>query len=574
MVTRFHDLRIQYKLLVVFAPLFVICLLAISSIVYYNVEKTMIRNICEFNVSKLKQISDKIEILNRNIISVTNVYYLNQDIRAFLKYDSGQGEYDRSRQLSMMTDTVQTIRSNFDYLKFSTTIVGMNSRFFSDADQNEQKNRQRTEKWKMDISRKPGEIYWSNTYDYNNKYIFSAVRYLQDIYTGNPLGYLIIDFDEDILFRTYENKQGENHFIMDSQGTVISNKDKQLLSVSLSGEPFLQRMGDYDSGYFQSSYRKTKMLVSFYKVPNLNWYIVDMVPENEVLQGVYGTKKFIYLLTLLSLVFILLLTYMLANMISSPLKKLALSMNSLQAGNVQVSLELDRKDEVGILAFRFNAMVNRINELIQEVVQEHEERRKYEFKALQAQINPHFLYNTLSSIRWMARSNRPEVVNNMIISLVRLLRQSISSQEEYFSFRDELQFLQDYVYIQKIRYADKFQVQFQFKPTVLSCKTLKLIIQPLLENAIFHGIEPKDGTGTIQVNAYPADSVILIEVIDDGVGFNYARKQVADSSSEGGLALENIQRRIRQHYGPQYGCRVESSPGRGTKITVTLPMIR
>jgi two-component system sensor histidine kinase YesM len=573
----FQDLRIQYKLLFTFAPLLIAGLLFVALIVYYNVEQTLISNICEANVSKLKQISGKIEILNRNIISVTNVYYLNGEIRNFLKSETTDDEYIQSRQLSDVADTVQNIRNIFDYLKFSTTLVGFNNRFFTNGELGrEDTSRLRTQKWMQDIMEKPNEIYWTTTYEYGNKYIYSAVRYLLDIYTGKPLGFLVIDFDEDILSNTYENVKGENHFIIDSKGTVVSNKNKQILSVNFSNESFFKQMNPYNSGYFQTSFSKTQVLVSFYKVPNLDWYIVDMVPQDEVLEGVYGTKKFIYLITFVMLVITLMLTYMLSNLISSPLKKLAVSMNSIQSGNMNALMDLQQKDEVGLLALRFNSMVNRINELIVELVNEHEERRKYEFQSLQAQINPHFLFNTLTSIRWMSKSNKPEIVNKMIISLVRLLKQTISSRDEYITFGDELAFLHHYVYIQKIRYSDKFHVNFNFSPEILPYKMLKLIIQPLIENAIFHGIEPKEGPGEIWVNAYQQDKLVILEIIDDGVGIPLEKQALTDAveTKESGIALLNIQQRLKLNFGQQYDLILHSAPGKGTKVILTLPILK
>jgi two-component system sensor histidine kinase YesM len=576
------NLKIQHKIFLAFAPLFLAGMLSMTFLFYNIAEQNILRKTSLEILNTLQQISDKLAMINNNVISVSNMYFLDDNVRRILQTDWQKREYEEIRALELIKNIFQLVKNNFYYLNHSTTLLGFNGYYYSEAQaKDHQLDQVRGSDWLTRLEEDPNKMLWTDTYRYADKYIFSAVNYLRDIYTGKPLGLLILDFDEDILYNTYKNMAGKEIFILSSKGNVLSSSNKALLSSNFSNSYFFQKMNTYQSGYFVTNYENEEVLISFYKVPDLEWFIVDIRSLQLLLEEMNGIKKYVYLLALIIVASVFVLSYALSHVISSPIKKLVALMNRVPVDGLNLSLKLNRRDEIGILVMKYNVMLNKIDDLIKEMVHQQELKRKAEIQALQAQITPHFLYNTLNSIRWMAKQGNVDVVNRMVISLVRLLRQTFETRNEFISYSDELKFLSDYVLIQKVRYGDKFEVKFDFAEEILNGKLLKLIIQPILENAIFHGIEPKQGSGVISIKAYSVEEYIVIEIEDDGVGMDGRERSELDNSEysdhslkiNNGLGLRSIEQRIKLHFGDMYGMETISVRGKGTRILITVPWI-
>jgi two-component system sensor histidine kinase YesM len=224
-------------------------------------------------------------------------------------------------------------------------------------------------------------------------------------------------------------------------------------------------------------------------------------------------------------------------------------------------------------------MIEKINDLLKQVLDEHIRKKDAEYKALQAQINPHFLYNTLNSIRWMAMIQKADNIKKVVDALGRLLRNCTSKVDEYICIREEIENLKDYIYIEKIAYKNKFQVEWDIDQEVLQYKCIKFILQPFVENSIFHGIQPKEQYGTIWISVKKQNDLIMFSIRDDGVGM--AEEQVKDLLSNdidgikefSGIGISNVNERIQMAYGRQGGIFVESKLGEYTNITIKIPAI-
>ena len=239
--------------------------------------------------------------------------------------------------------------------------------------------------------------------------------------------------------------------------------------------------------------------------------------------------------------------------------------------------EPDSADEIADLVQSFKRMLAEIRQLIDRNVREQREKRKSELNALQAQINPHFLYNTLDSIIWMAEDGNTKDVVLMTSSLARLLRRSISNKNEIVTLREEVEYTQSYLVIQKMRYKDKLEYAFDLDERVLGIEIVKLLIQPLVENAIYHGLKYKeDGKGMLAVSVAKEQDDIVIRVMDNGVGMTKEQldhifdERVIDHKRNG-VGVLNVHRRIQLHYGPEYGLSFESQEGLGTTATIRIP---
>ena len=285
------------------------------------------------------------------------------------------------------------------------------------------------------------------------------------------------------------------------------------------------------------------------------------------------------MLVTVSMLAVILLNQLVSASIAMPLKKLNNSVKEWETGNMNPSIYIGGSMEVEHLGCTLRSTVEQIRQLMQDIVVEQEEKRKSELDALQSQINPHFLYNTLDSIVWMIEGERYEDAVFMITQLASLFRISLSRGKTVISVEDELKHARNYMNIQKVRYKNIFEVRFDIDPEILQCCTVKLVVQPLLENAIYYGVECMDGDGEIDVNGYRREDDIYIEVRDNGLGIpeNEVEQLLKENNRVhkrgSGVGLLNVHNRIRLRFGEEYGLEIESEPDEGTTVRIHLPYI-
>jgi two-component system sensor histidine kinase YesM len=266
-----------------------------------------------------------------------------------------------------------------------------------------------------------------------------------------------------------------------------------------------------------------------------------------------------------------------------PIKKLHNVTTTITKNDLQALVTSDNVDEITGLGMSFNIMIGKIRELLDAEIKEQENLKKAELRALQAQINPHFLYNTLDTIVWMAEANKTDQVIEIVRALSSFFRIALSKGRDWIPIRHEIEHVRSYLTIQKMRYRDILDYSIEVDESILDATILKLTVQPLVENALYHGIKSKRNGGTIRVRARRADhNLVLLEVQDDGVGFTpYKLAQIQadmnDDSNEitlkeSGFGLENVNKRIRLYYGKQYGLSIDSQYQAGTRVTVAIPL--
>jgi two-component system sensor histidine kinase YesM len=299
---------------------------------------------------------------------------------------------------------------------------------------------------------------------------------------------------------------------------------------------------------------------------------VDELSENK-----RNLESYLLLIVIFGLVFEIGASIFISQKVSQPIKRLERKMKLVEKGDFDIYLEVKGEDEVKKLSKSFNIMVARIKQLMQEIILEQEAKRKSEFKALQAQINPHFLYNTLDSIVWMNENQKHEGVTTMVAALAKFFRVSISRGNEIISVSDEIEHARSYLTIQEVRYKDKFDFIIDAEPEVLKYKTLKLILQPIIENAIYHGINQLHEKGKIKIKVSIENDNILFSVTDNGYGIRPSVLKnilVMESQNEqtSGVGLKNVNERIKLCYGREYGIEINSELDIGTTVNIRIPL--
>lgn len=365
-------------------------------------------------------------------------------------------------------------------------------------------------------------------------------------------------------------------YILDRNGGIVYHPQQQLIYSGMKQELISEVMESGDSSFLTEDGR----LYTISRSEQTGWIVVGVSMVSELMRRADEARKIYLLIALALFMAALALAYLLSDEITKPVKSLEKSMKEVEKGNFAPAvMEVREENEIGHLTRNFNMMTEEIRKLMEQRDQEQQIKRKSELKALQAQINPHFLYNTLDSIIWMAEWGKNQEVVRMTSSLAKLLRRSISNEQEAVTVAEEVEYTETYLTIQKMRYKDKLEYEILVDPEILQERVIKLILQPLVENAIYHGIKYKEGKGLIRIRGFRQDERMILQVQDDGKGMepetlaHIFEKHTRDTRSNG-VGLNNVNERIQLYYGDDYGISFRSSPGEGTEATITLPFGR
>lgn len=529
-----------------------------------------------------------IQQMNQNIDSyidyMENIAYLissNEDVQDYLfdeKIDN-EGRYRILNQLQTILDSRSDIRNVGIISKNGRMLINDGSKSVNqDLDLN-------TQEWYTTALEKPnGPILTSSHVQHiisgERPWVITLSRGIRDRSgSGEKEGVFFIDLNYSAISELCDQSTVGTKgyaFILDAKGNIVYHPQQQQLYNELQTENISLIM-DTDEDTVLTGTGNDGKLYSISRSEKTGWTVVDCTNVKELLSKSRQAQS-VYVLTAIILVIVaLLFSRFMARSITLPIQKLRDSMKKVQEGDFSVSdVVVDSKNEIGSLTKSFDVMTHRIHELMEQNVHEQEEKRKSELKALQSQINPHFLYNTLDSIIWMAEGKKNEEVVLMTASLARLLRQSISNEDEVVPIANEVEYARGYLTIQKMRYKDKLEFQIEVDSSILYIPLIKLVLQPIIENAIYHGLKYKESKGLLIVKGFMKDGNAVLQVIDDGVGMDeetlahiYDKHKVNYHSN--GVGVYNVQKRLKLYYGEDYGITYTSELGKGTTATITIP---
>jgi len=366
-------------------------------------------------------------------------------------------------------------------------------------------------------------------------------------------------------------------YLIDNQGKIVYHPRQQLLNSQIINE-------DFDSvnakifGIFRSRFENRNRLTIIETVSLCRWRIVGVAFTDELMEGMSGFNLLLGILLLFCIIVTIIIAQLVSNWITHPIKQLEKLMQNVEKDNFRSPPMVTGNKEVQVLSESFTKMVERIRSLMEDIISTQEMKRKFELDALQAKINPHFLYNTLDSVVWMAERGDTQGVIKMIAALARLFRVSISKGHDIITIQEELEHVRSYLTIQQMRYKDKFEFSIDFEEELANCPTIKLIIQPIVENSIYHGIKYLQEMGHIDIRVYGVSNKdILIEIQDNGIGMD--KKTVSTIlendgkhlSDGNGIGVRNVHQRIQLYYGRDYGLSIESEQDVGTLVRIKIP---
>lgn len=422
--------------------------------------------------------------------------------------------------------------------------------------------------------------------DYLYRWVVSLSRQVELTRAGAiESGVLLVDMNFGGIEQICKNVDlGESGYLylIDGDGEIIYHPRQQLIYASLLRENNRAAAG-YEDGIHREKFGGETRQVTVKTVGYTGWKLVGVVPAESLASNHIQLRLFGIFVVLFFIFFLVFVNLGVSERIAVPIKALEQSVKELEAGSETVDIAIGGPYEVQHLGNSIRSMVSTMRQLMDDIIRQEESKRKSELDVLQSQINPHFLYNTLDSIVWMIENNRYDDAIVMVTSLARLFRISLSRGRTLITVGEELEHARHYMTIQKMRFKNKFTSEIRADGEALGCETVKLVVQPIVENAIYHGMEYADGDGEILVWAHIEGEDLYIDVTDNGPGMRQEQVDrllredggpAAPSRGGSGIGLRNVHQRIQLTYGKPYGLEIESEPDEGTTIRIHLPVRR
>ena len=414
------------------------------------------------------------------------------------------------------------------------------------------------------------------------RWVITLTRAVEITYgTSTEQGILLMDIRYSSLQQILENIVLGNEgylYMVNGSGELIYHPKMQLIETGWLSEN-IAAATEYRDGSYREEYEGEMRNINVKFVGYTGWKLLSVTPEKGLSLSNLKMRLFVTFVVASFLLALILINAFISSRITDPIQELEKSVNAIEAGELDTEVYTGGTYEIQHLGRSIGDMAKRIKTLMQDIVTEHESKRKSEFDTLQSQINPHFLYNTLDIIVWMIENEQKQEAVKVVTALARFFRISLSKGKSIIPVRDELEHVRNYLMIQQMRFKNKFIYLIESEDNVMNLASLKLMLQPLVENAIYHGMEFMDGDGEIHVKAYQEKEELWFEISDNGLGMT--QEQVANLLSEtphmssrqgSGIGMKNVNERIKLYFGDYYGLIIHSEPDEGTVIRIHLPI--
>ena len=573
------NLSIQSSIFMYFTVTAIIAIALISLIIFQRFTNSLNATIIEENSGIVGQLGESVDSYLRNAMKVSDsIYYnvikntdiSNDDIKKgmnliYVNNDnmiddialiSGKGELIESMPALRLKDNSNVLEKDFfkksmaesEYINFSMPHIR------DLFDRNES-----SYSWVISLSRAV-EVTDEGKATQALLLINLNYRYFEEIFSNVNLGnggYVYLTNDRgDIIWHPKQNEIYSGRF----------NEDNKYAAT-------------LKDGITVENLRGKNITLNVRTIGYTGWKLVGVTPSAAL--GIDGIKFRFFVLFVADLFLFLLamINAFISDKISNPIKRLDGSVREIESGNLDVEIVPSGSYEVEHLGKSIKNMLGRIKVLMSDLVAEHNAKRKSEFDTLQSQINPHFLYNTLDIIVWMIENENSDKAVNIVTALAKFFRISLSKGKNIITVKDEVEHVRNYLMIQNMRFKNRFEYTIDVDEKVLSYSSLKLMLQPLVENAIYHGMEFMDGDGEIDVKVFKEDNSLYFTITDNGLGMSedmvetLLSKDFVPSKKGSGIGVKNVNERIKLYFGSEYGLKVESEPDEGTKITIHLPAV-
>ena len=579
--------KIRSQLFAVYVLTFTAIIVIISSVLIVLLSNLMIDKIGASRLDLLKQIGERANAIKNSSITISNLYRINPSlISAMADKPNDIKEKELKVKLDDMKKNLDMVFSEVG-IAFDVVVIGDNGFCYSSQSGNNYDFASvKNQLWYKTILENKDDITFISSFrdsfgSKKKKYVFSASRRMVNS-KDDEIGTLLINIDESYLSDIYQSAlNGTNViYIIDSSGNIISHTNKSMRGMNfINVENFKRLYGENEFHIMKKS--SGEYLISNYHDTQTGWTIIEEMPSSFVLSDVYRAYIIIFVIIGVCFIFALIISYLVAGKVSKPLLGLCDSLNQVREGNFDVVSHAKGYDEIELLKDSFNGMAQEIKQLLEDIKHKEAYKRRIENDLLRAQINPHFLYNTLFSIKCLVETGRPEEVSEMISAFIDFLKMTLRQDADLITLNEEFVITEKYLILQQIRYGNMLSFEFETDENAGECMVPALILQPIVENAIFHGIEAKGEVGIIVITSKLQDDNLIITINDDGIGMsadkveNIAKQcNKKEYTRNVSIGIANVSGRIRVDFGDEYGINIESEPDIGTTVTLKLPIIR
>ncbi|WP_101551630.1 sensor histidine kinase [Anaerotruncus massiliensis (ex Togo et al. 2019)] len=573
-----------------FMLLISIIVLLVSLVSYYYTMNDIESISINYTVRLLGEINASIDSYIDNMKSMAKVVVENKDVRDVMAFYNRHHDkrlsYIEEKELERLRANAAAHMNIVANTRSDITNIAVISKYrdvvLSDVEKEVNENSEfnvtdwylKPMSYKDEIVVSPSHV--QNLVSGEYKWVISISKSVLDPETGEVTGVMVIDLNYRSIEAICENAQlGKNGYIylIDRHKNIIYHPQQQLLYSGIKSELVEEILKMRDT-YLRDDVNNRIYTRNYSELTG--WSAVGVVNVDELIKDKSSIIDFYFRLAGISILFAMTFAVLISTTITNPIKMLENTMHEVEVGNFDVRSEIELNNEIGHLSKTFNVMISRIKDLMEKTVRDEEEKRRSEIRALQAQINPHFLYNTLDTIIWMSAGGKNDEVVEVTSALARLFRTSISKGENLVTLLNEVENIKSYLTIQKMRYEDKLSWRVDVPPGLLGLMTPKLILQPIVENAVYHGVKMSQAGGEIAISARTEGERLTITIADSGVGMTAEQLEqlfVPRPDTDRGIGVINVNNRIRLCFGEEYGLHYFSAPGEGTRVEIWLPVI-
>lgn len=579
LVSRTERSSIRYTVFLSFTISAVVAMVLTGMLFYINFSRQLEQTIQSENEMLVKQVNQSVDTYLRDMLRLSNSIYYNVIKNADIDGDPINSE------LQLLYGTYVSYIENIALYDLDGNLLATAPPALSKPGANVTQAQ-----WFQKALDRTENLHFS-TPAIQNLFVNAEHRYIRVISLSSAVeitsgkstmgGVLLLDLKYNSLTELFDHvslANGGYLYLMDANGELIYHPEQQLIASGLAKENNLVAATYDDGGHMEKFNGETRSII-VRTVGYTGWRIVGVIPRQGIMLNQPDNVLIIIFIFLMLFDIIILINSFISTKLTAPIKHLEESVQTLEYGDSSKAIYQGGSYEIRHLGASIQGMVDQLQQLTNDIVREHEQKQKSELDALQSQINPHFLYNALDIIVWMIEKEQPREAVNIVTALARLFRISLSRGKNIIPVRDELEHVQNYLTIQAMRYKNKFSYVIEMDEEVKNLSIIKLVVQPLVENAIYHGMDFMDGDGLITIRAKIVGDELHLSVADNGLGMKpevVERLLVENTpvSKGSGVGLKNVNERIKLYFGDRYGVLIESEPDAGTCITLVLPIIR
>ncbi|KIY21786.1 sensor histidine kinase [Mesobacillus subterraneus] len=585
----FKNLTLKYKLIISFSSFIIIPFLAVGgtlSWLYLDSNRNMTLSAASLNND---QIIRNIDTTLNSIFRLTMYPIHDQEIFEILRKDYSKLKnpgFERSKDFDRVNAVIQNNILLYSDVIDSVTLYHMKDKIIIGrsnvqfVDYSYLKKDYLNESYIKEILSKNGELVpigvHSDRLTKKKEYVVSVGRAIVDPYTSEDIGIILINIDIDKLKQFWSNIGFTEHtefYLLDKENVIIHSRDTTDIGQHLN--TVFKDTIVYKNRIQEQKVNEQDAFVLTSTSDISEWRAVTVIPKRELFQLLNTILKLMFIIITFGLILSILASIYIATGITKPLSILEKKMQQVSEGDLDIKVGLTGGD-IGRISTTIDAMLDQIRNLISKIYLEESEKRKHEMLAMQSQIRPHFMYNTLNVIKWMAKMQGASGIEDALNSFSSVIKFTAKTEGDLVTVKEETDFIKDYIQILDLRYFNKFDVKYEIEEDVLEYKTLKFLLQPLVENAVFHGFDEVEEKGLLEIKVYKENDKLILIVKDNGSGIPDEKIDDSQTSNQklNSIGIGNIKKRIELNFGKEYGLYLTSQKNHGTIAKMELPIMK